>query len=68
MNASYPSGHTAASIAVYCGLALLLTSMIKNRIFRVAVWSVAVLIPAFEGTVTHVSRDASPARRRRAES
>ena len=25
VNASYPSGHTAASIAVYCGLALLLT-------------------------------------------
>ncbi len=48
VNASYPSGHTAASIAVYCGLALLLTSMIENRAFRIAVWSVAVLIPVFE--------------------
>ena len=48
VNASYPSGHTAASIAVYCGLALLLTSMIKNRVLRVAAWSVAVLIPVFE--------------------
>lgn len=48
VNASYPSGHTAASIAVYGGLALLLTSMIQNRLFRVAVWSVAVLIPVCE--------------------
>ena len=48
MNASYPSGHTAASIAVYCGLALLLTSLIKNRAFRIAVWSIAVLIPVYE--------------------
>ena len=47
-NASFPSGHTAASIAVYGGLALLLTSMIQNRLFRVAVWSVAVLIPVCE--------------------
>jgi len=48
VNASYPSGHTAASIAVYCGLALLLTSMIKNRVLRVAAWSAAVLIPVVE--------------------
>jgi membrane-associated phospholipid phosphatase len=48
VNASYPSGHTAASIAVYCGLALLLTSLIKNRVFRVATWSVALLMVAFD--------------------
>jgi membrane-associated phospholipid phosphatase len=48
VNASYPSGHTAASIAVYCGLALLLTSLVRNLAFRVAVWSVAVLIVAFD--------------------
>ena len=48
VNASYPSGHTAASIAVYCGLALLLTSLVKNRAFRIAVWSIAVLIPVYE--------------------
>ena len=34
VNASYPSGHTAASIAVYGGLALLLTSRFTNRAFR----------------------------------
>ena len=32
VNASYPSGHTAASIAVYGGLALLLTSRFTNRV------------------------------------
>jgi undecaprenyl-diphosphatase len=47
MDASYPSGHTAASIAVYCGLALLLTSRIKNRAAQVAIWIVAILIPVF---------------------
>jgi len=44
VNASYPSGHTAASIAVYCGLALLLTSLVRNAAFRVAVWCAAVLM------------------------
>ena len=44
VNASYPSGHTAASIAVYCGLALLLTSAIRNPRFRVVIWSIAVAI------------------------
>jgi undecaprenyl-diphosphatase len=47
VDASYPSGHTAASIAVYWGLALLLTSRIRNRGARIAIWFVAVLIPVF---------------------
>jgi membrane-associated phospholipid phosphatase len=47
VDASYPSGHTAASIAVYCGLALLLTSRIKNRATRVAIWVVAGLVPVY---------------------
>ena len=47
VNASYPSGHTAASIAVYCGLALLLTSRMQNRAARIAVWTVAAFIPVF---------------------
>jgi membrane-associated phospholipid phosphatase len=46
-NASYPSGHTAASIAVYCGAALLLTSRISNARVRVAVWIVAAAIPVY---------------------
>ena len=50
VNASYPSGHTAASIAVYCGLALLLTSLIRNLVFRILTWCVALLIVAFDIT------------------
>jgi undecaprenyl-diphosphatase len=47
VNASYPSGHTAAAIAVYCGLAFLLTSRLAKRGARIAVWTIAVLIPIF---------------------
>jgi membrane-associated phospholipid phosphatase len=47
VNASYPSGHTAASIAVYCGLALLVTSRIASRPARVAIWIVAAAVPVF---------------------
>ena len=47
VDASYPSGHTAASIAIYGGIALLLTSRIKNRGARVAIWVAAALIPMF---------------------
>jgi undecaprenyl-diphosphatase len=46
-NASYPSGHTAASIAVYCGLALLLTSRISGLAPRVLIWAVAAAIPVY---------------------
>jgi membrane-associated phospholipid phosphatase len=44
---SYPSGHTAASLAVYCGLVLLLTSAFPARRWRVAAWMIALLLPAF---------------------
>ncbi len=47
VDASYPSGHTAASIAVYCGLALLVTSRIASRYVRAAIWIVAVAVPLF---------------------
>lgn len=45
-DASYPSGHTAASIAVYAGLVLLLTSRISDRRWRIVAWAMAVLLPA----------------------
>jgi undecaprenyl-diphosphatase len=48
VNASYPSGHTAATIAVYCGLALLLTSVVRNPRFRVVIWTIAVAITLFD--------------------
>ena len=46
-DASYPSGHTAASIAVYAGLVLLLTSRLTDRRARIAAWAFAVLLPLF---------------------
>ena len=47
VNASYPSGHTAASIAVYCGLALLVASRIATPWARAAIWACACAIPLF---------------------
>jgi membrane-associated phospholipid phosphatase len=46
-DASFPSGHTAAAIAVYGGLVLLITSRFPNRGLRVLAWAVAVLVPGF---------------------
>jgi membrane-associated phospholipid phosphatase len=46
-NDSFPSGHTAASVAVYVGLALLITSRFQSRGARFLAWSVAILVPAF---------------------
>jgi undecaprenyl-diphosphatase len=45
VNDSYYSGHTAASVAVYCGIALLISSWIRNGAARVAVWVIAIAIP-----------------------
>jgi membrane-associated phospholipid phosphatase len=47
VDASYPSGHTAASIAVYWGIALLLTSRISNVTARICIWTLAALIPVY---------------------
>lgn len=46
VDASYPSGHTAAAIAVYVGLVLLLTSGVRTRALRVSAWAVAIVVPA----------------------
>jgi undecaprenyl-diphosphatase len=46
-DASYPSGHTAAAIAVYAGLVLLLTSRFPTRGLRICAWAVAIVIPVF---------------------
>jgi undecaprenyl-diphosphatase len=42
---SFYSGHTAASVAVYCGIALLITSWVRSRVARAIVWLVALAIP-----------------------
>jgi membrane-associated phospholipid phosphatase len=47
VDASYPSGHTAASIAVYSGLVLLLTSRFTNSTFRALAWTFAILVATF---------------------
>jgi membrane-associated phospholipid phosphatase len=44
-NDSFPSGHTAASVAVYVGLALLITSRFHHRGVRLLAWGVAILVP-----------------------
>lgn len=48
-DASYFSGHTAASVAVYCGIALLITRRIRNGWLQTACWVVALIIPALVG-------------------
>lgn len=50
VNASYPSGHTAAAIAVYGGLALLLTSRYTNAGFRLPAWTAVLAVVAFVAT------------------
>ena len=45
VDASYPSGHTAAAIAVYVGLVLLLTSRFPTRGVRIVAWALAILLP-----------------------
>jgi membrane-associated phospholipid phosphatase len=49
VDASYPSGHTAASIALYGGLLLLLASRIDNRALRISALLVGIAIPVFVG-------------------
>jgi membrane-associated phospholipid phosphatase len=47
VNASYPSGHTAAAIAVYGGIVLLLTSRFTSRVFRAYAWTFALAMVSF---------------------
>jgi undecaprenyl-diphosphatase len=47
VNASYPSGHTAASIAVYSGFVLLLTSRLTRSTPKALAWTFAILIATF---------------------
>ena len=45
VDASFPSGHVAASIAVYSGFALLLTSRMTSTRAKALVWAAALAIP-----------------------
>jgi membrane-associated phospholipid phosphatase len=46
---SYPSGHVAASVAIYGSLALLLAAHFKDIRARVAIWTVAAGFPLVVG-------------------
>lgn len=47
VDASFPSGHTAASVALFGGFLLVLASRIENTALRAALWIAALAIPAF---------------------
>jgi membrane-associated phospholipid phosphatase len=47
---SYPSGHVAASVAIYGSLALLLAAHYKDIRARVAIWTVAAAFPLVVAT------------------
>jgi len=44
---SYPSGHTAATVAVYAGLVLLLTSRFTSSLSKALAWTGAILLVTF---------------------
>jgi membrane-associated phospholipid phosphatase len=44
---SFPSGHVAASIVLYVGLALIVMSLVRSRLVRAVAWLVAIAVPAF---------------------
>jgi membrane-associated phospholipid phosphatase len=46
---SYPSGHTAATIALYVALAIVVSSLTANRSARVLAWTLAFLLPIAVG-------------------
>lgn len=46
---SFPSGHTAAAIALYVGMAILLDPHIRRRLVRLLVWLAASIVPMFVG-------------------
>ncbi|MBE1485697.1 phosphatase PAP2 family protein [Plantactinospora soyae] len=42
---SFPSGHTSAAVALYCGLALVLAARARRTPVKVAWWSLLVAVP-----------------------
>jgi membrane-associated phospholipid phosphatase len=46
---SYPSGHTAAAIVLYVSLAIVVSSLTRNRVVRVIAWTLALLLPVAVG-------------------
>ena len=46
---SFPSGHAAASIVLWVGIALVITSLTRSRFVRLPVWAVSVALPLVVG-------------------
>lgn len=46
-NTSYPSGHTAAVVAVYAGLVLLLCSRLSSSLAKTLAWTAVILVVIF---------------------
>ena len=46
---SFPSGHTAAAIVLYIGLALVITWVVQNAFLRGLVWILAIALPIYVG-------------------
>jgi undecaprenyl-diphosphatase len=44
---SFPSGHTAAAVVLYVGLALIVTARVRNPVVRTIAWIVAIVAPLF---------------------
>jgi undecaprenyl-diphosphatase len=44
---SFPSGHVAAAIVLYVGLALIVTSLARSKLALAAAWLAAVAVPMF---------------------
>lgn len=42
---SFPSGHTAAAICLYGGIAVVGGALIRRRVYRRLLWTIAVLVP-----------------------
>jgi undecaprenyl-diphosphatase len=45
VTSSYPSGHAAAAIALYVGLAIVISYHVRSIVVRVAVWTIGVGVP-----------------------
>jgi membrane-associated phospholipid phosphatase len=44
---SFPSGHAAASIVLFVGLALVITSLVRSWFVRALAWIAAIAVPTF---------------------
>jgi membrane-associated phospholipid phosphatase len=49
VTSSYPSGHAAAALTLYVGLAIVIWSLVRSSAIRAIAWTVAVALPLFVG-------------------